>query len=439
MKSRTLFLLLGLVLVSRLAPAQTSSDPAGLDAVARSSTRIDLSWRDNSIGELGFEIHRSTDNRTFDKINDAGPGAVSYQDATVQPSMRYYYKVRASLRGSTTTGFSNTDDATTPAAPPVANDLKATARNATTIDLTWTTSGKEPSYTVERSVGRSGRFTPIGSGSGAFTDNNLSPGTEYCYRVQYAEGVELGGYSNIDCATTQAPPVVVPVTPSGLAVSAISDTQLQVFWMDINVQAVTFEISRADRPGGSYQVIQPDYAQKIFDDKNLTASTQYCYRVRARNSAGAYSNYSTEACGTTKAAPVVVPDPPTNLEAVVLSPETIRVSWTATTSTFGTGYLLERATSPGGAYSTAADLAANQTTFTDTRLSPNTRYCYRVRTKYNATLSNPGHEVCATTQAPAPTVPNPPARLSATAVAFNQVNLGWADVSGNETGFEIQQ
>lgn len=422
-------------LVSQTVLAQTSSNPAGLSAIAQSSTRINLSWKDNSTGELGFEIHRSTDNRTFTKISDAGAGAVSYQDATVLPSTRYYYKVRASLRGGTTTGFSNTADATTPAPLPVVSDLSATARNATTIDLTWTVSGKEPLYYVERRVG-TGRFSRIGTGSGSYSDNTASPGIEYCYQVQFGESAEPAGYSNIACAT---PPVVLPVTPSGLVVSAISDTQLQLFWSDANVQAVTFEISRADKPGGAYQVIQPDYAQKIFDDKSLNAASPYCYRVRARNSAGVYSNYSTEVCGTTRAAPAIVPDPPTNLIATALSPTEIRLSWTATTSTFGTGYLLERATSPAGAYSTTADLAGNQTTFTDTRLSPNTSYCYRVRTKYNATLSGPGNEVCATTQPPAPTVPNPPGRLSATAVAFDRVNLSWADGSGNETGFEIQQ
>src|SRR5438094_925136 len=44
--------------------------------------------------------------------------------------------------------------------------------------------------------------------------------------------------------------------------------------------------------------------------------------------------------------------------------------------------------------------------------------------------------------APSPLAPsfmlvNPPASVSASAVAFNQINLTWQDVATNETGFEI--
>jgi predicted phage tail protein len=35
--------------------------------------------------------------------------------------------------------------------------------------------------------------------------------------------------------------------------------------------------------------------------------------------------------------------------------------------------------------------------------------------------------------------PNAPARLSATAVSNTQIDLSWADVSGNETGFELER
>ncbi|MVM39320.1 hypothetical protein GO730_20050 [Spirosoma sp. HMF3257] len=67
----------------------------------------------------------------------------------------------------------------------------------------------------------------------------------------------------------------------------ISDTQLQIFWNDANAQSVTFELERATKPGGPYVVIATNLTSKIYDDKSLSASTQYCYRVRAKNNLGA--------------------------------------------------------------------------------------------------------------------------------------------------------
>ena len=70
--------------------------PFNLQGVAVTDTRIDLTWADNSDVELGFEIHRSTQENTgFDKIAEVGADILVYNDLTAVTSTTYYYKVFA--------------------------------------------------------------------------------------------------------------------------------------------------------------------------------------------------------------------------------------------------------------------------------------------------------------------------------------------------------
>jgi len=39
----------------------------------------------------------------------------------------------------------------------------------------------------------------------------------------------------------------------------------------------------------------------------------------------------------------------------------------------------------------------------------------------------------------AQTIPNAPSNLVATAIAYNQISLSWADISTNEDGFKIER
>jgi hypothetical protein len=69
------------------------------------------------------------------------------------------------------------------------------------------------------------------------------------------------------------------------------------------------------------------------------------------------------------------PGVPAGLTATTISSTRIALAWSDATNE--TGYRIERAVT-GGAFATVTSVAANQTTFTDTGLTPNTSYTYRV-------------------------------------------------------------
>src|SRR5437773_1079498 len=109
--------------------AAATSQPAGLTSpsnthvVAVSDSRIDVSWRDNSNNETGFEVHRSIDGSTgtFMLLATTAAGATARGDLGLNPSTQYCYKVRAFITVNSLASFSdfsNTACATTLPPPP---------------------------------------------------------------------------------------------------------------------------------------------------------------------------------------------------------------------------------------------------------------------------------------------------------------------------------
>src|SRR5207248_3334817 len=78
------------------------------------------------------------------------------------------------------------------------------------------------------------------------------------------------------------------------------------------------------------------------------------------------------------------------------------------------------------------------TSYSDAGLAAATTYSYEVIATNAAGDSAPSNVAKATTQA-ATQPPAAPSNLTATAASSSQVNLTWADNSGNETGFKVER
>ena len=85
--------------------------PSNLNAVASSSSQIDLSWMDNSDNETGFEIERNSV-----LIATVGVNVTSYSDTGLAPFTTYTYCVNAS-NSAGDSGYSNEASATTDPLP----------------------------------------------------------------------------------------------------------------------------------------------------------------------------------------------------------------------------------------------------------------------------------------------------------------------------------
>src|SRR5574340_1378031 len=77
-----------------------------------------------------------------------------------------------------------------------------------------------------------------------------------------------------------------------------------------------------------------------------------------------------------------VPNAPSGLAVTPLSATQIRLDWTDN-STDETSFFIERKIGPDGTYSSIGTVSANVTTYTNSSLTQETTYYYRVRA-YNA-------------------------------------------------------
>src|SRR5258708_10107220 len=121
------------------------------------------------------------------------------------------------------------------AAPPSARGaLTATVTGTSQINLAWTAATDNvgvTGYRVERCQGAGcANFAQITTSTGtSFGDVALASGTSYSYRVRAADAAgNLGAYSNIASATTQAPDTSAPTAPTGLTATAASATQVNL-------------------------------------------------------------------------------------------------------------------------------------------------------------------------------------------------------------------
>jgi autotransporter-associated beta strand protein len=124
---------------------------------------------------------------------------------------------------------------------------------------------------------------------------------------------------------------------------------------------------------------------------------------------------------------------PTTLAATAPSHQTIQLVW-SDNDPGESGYLVERSASSGGGFTQIASLPANSTSFSDTGLSANATWFYRVRAAGGSGNSPYSNVATATTL---PTPPAAPTNPVATAGGF-AVRLVWTAVPA-ATGYRIKR
>jgi hypothetical protein len=80
--------------------------PSGLSTFILSSSKLKLSWKDNSDGEDGFRIERKVNNGDFALLKTLGPNATRYTDRGLKTNRTYTYRVSA-YGGEGSSGYSN--------------------------------------------------------------------------------------------------------------------------------------------------------------------------------------------------------------------------------------------------------------------------------------------------------------------------------------------
>lgn len=176
--------------------------PSGLTATAASSTQINLSWTDNSAGEDGFKIERSTDGTNYTQIATRGANVTTFSNSSLAHGVLYYYRVRG--YSTVNSGYSNVDSAITTL--PAPSNLIATGASVSQINLSWTdNSVGETGFKVERSPNGSSSWVQIatrGANVTTYSNTGLTDSTTYYYRVRAYRGTVHSSYTSVVSGAT---------------------------------------------------------------------------------------------------------------------------------------------------------------------------------------------------------------------------------------------
>jgi len=354
--------------------------PSTPSAVAASSSRIDLSWRDNSTNETGFEIRRSTigPDGSFPVLATTTTNVTSYADTGLRIGTQYCYKLRAvSVTRKTTTYSMSTDPvcATTPVppGPPQApEDAIAAGVGSHAIGVSWTDkANNEAGFRVERSS--DGGTTWVTAATTAANVSSIADGDvpnegqQFCYRVSAFNGDGVSAPSNTSCTMTVA-------GPSDLAIDSLGS----LTWKDNSGIEDGYEVWILDGFG------EPAYDGLIATVPPNTTSFQtggcalWCHGfgvIAFKN--GAYSDWAGVML------PAAAPD---SLTAIAGSASEIDLAWRDEPNGGelpAQSFMIERCTGEANACSETNFIQiasfVSGLTFRDLQVLPGATYTYRVR------------------------------------------------------------
>ena len=340
-------------------------------------------------------------------------------------------------------------------------NLVADDVSPTKIELSWETpdddGGKDiTGYKIEAKSPPGSYYVLIyntGSNSTTFTHSNLATDKTYIYRVfainSDGESEASPEASATPTESSEPPEQIVPNSPTQLTAQDISPTEIELEWTkptDNNSPSVVGYKIEHKVNAGTYTILVNNTANTstTYTVTELTTNLDYVFRVSALNSIG-FSSPSNEAAATPTAtsAPeedLIVPNSPTGVTAIALSPTEIQVSWNTPTpnnSPAITSYQIEVKVDDG-AFEILVEDNGIQTSFNHENLDAENVYTYRISARNAIGLS-----ISSGTSFAQPAHTLVPTQFTATEISPTQIKLEWNPPSQTYgqaiQGYEIQE
>lgn len=459
-----------------LDDSEPPSVPANLKATARGASIIELSWNrstDNS-GVKGYNIYRSTDGSTFTHIGFTGN--TIFRDGagnpfSLQPDTTYHYRISAVDITADYGGSGNESEMTS----------AVSAKTAQAFGILSSGTYTHGNYKLEL-LNASGQPTNNFSGSESLRIRFTSPdhqstGDRRRVEVWNTSGsrITIDGTSqfNMTRLTSQAPyvwEVTIPSPPTGLytiyldiqnpnlkiyeTIRVGSTNQHFRFFKDAAYTQQASEFRRGDTVYVEvFSSTLGTFERQIssWTAANYTASftnptwhgmyLRYSFVVPSNIPEGNWYNlYNRFRNGTEtrlyKQFKVYQDDttPPSvpTLANPVAGDRQASLSWSASTPESDVaGYTVYRSSNGGTTWLKAGGTNKNTTTFTDTGLTPNTTYHYRVSAFDEAgnAATSTSRNVTIPAAQPDTTPPARPAGISASVLSDSEVRISWAPAS----------
>ncbi len=251
----------------------------------------------------------------------------------------------------------------------------------------------------------------------------LGVGTYYALLSSHGNYGDLGTYT---VAVSAGSPVATPPSynslpaPSGVAVAMGTGTGLTVAWTDLAGET-GYRVDRSS-DGVNFTTVTTTAADvTAYNDNGLAGSMRYFYRIAAVDGSGA-------SIPSNVVSTINRPSAVTNFSYISLDTSTIVVRWRETSGE--SGYRVERSPDKLN-WTTLATVGTNVPAYTNSGLSANSVYYYRV-TPTSALGDGPSVVLQASTRLAAVT------GQAIDTVTANAVTFHWNDIAG-ETNYRVER
>lgn len=415
---------LGEVKVFGLSLAEAKAAPTGLSAAAEGNS-VDLSWTE-ATDAIGYNVYRSASAKgSYVKVNVNPITEASYTDKTAAALTTYYYKVTAVHYTAESVMSSAIEVATT-------IGLKVDEASMTSVKLSWAAIANATGYTVYRAEAADGEFVALQAEPitvTSFEDSELEANKTYYYQVTvWISGQESAPSDTVAVQTLADPPAI----PTGLNVDEVTTSTVKLSWTTVEA-AEGYNVYRAAAIDGDYVKVTAEALESAsYTDSSLASNTVYFYKVTAVNLKGE-SELSEAVEARTQQLPLTVP---TGLQVSETNATSVSLTWAAVEG--ATGYYVYRATALEGPYEAVTAQAIAWNSYTDTGLTPETTYYYKVSAAEGLNETEQSVEVEATTTEAGvtPEVPGVPTGLSVEEVTSTSVSLSWT-ATDNAVGYNV--
>ncbi len=261
-------------------------------------------------------------------------------------------------------------------------------------------------------------YDPISLGAVNFA----TAGTKVMKIWQDTNGAS-GGVGNFDYYQLTS----LPAAPINLAATTVSTSQINIGWTDHSNNESDFKIDYDDNAGlTSPTTVTVPSTTTAGTTANLSSpitalapGTHYYFRMRAKNITGDSANTPVVDAWT-------IASTPTGLAVTGGTSSSLSLSWDATTG--AASYVLLRKGPGESIFTPFANNTTTGTTLTDTGLSPNSIYSYKIQAvNPGGTSALSGFPIGGVTS---PNTPATPTGLAATGVTASSVSLSWNSSSG---------
>ncbi len=372
-----------------ITPVSTTALPAStLGSSAQLYTQITINWT---------AVPNAT-NYTLSTAQDAGftvgvtsiytGSSLTYAHTGLVGNYAYYYRLTPNGTNSYTNGPPAYLTVSTQASPATLTASALTLSGVSTTSLTaaWTAVTNATGYELSRAFDAdfTNNATTVYSGT-ALSGNQtgLLSSTPYYYRLK---ALGTGNYADgpyaTAAATTATPVSQTQLAASTLSFSGVSSTAVTLTWTTI-ANASGYLLQRATDNAFSANVATVYSGTALTTTRTgLSPSTVYYYRAKATGT-GYYTdgNYSPVVSVTTS-----TPVGASTLSLNGAAGTQITTVWTSVTN--AAGYTLQQAMNSAFTTGVTTVYVGTATTFTQTGLTPQTVYYYRVNATGNGTLTD---------------------------------------------------